>query len=170
MSLNSSNLLPTGPCSFNLQWHNEISFITIEIFRYVHSLSLKTEKLPLWELSIERPQSATTHADSSAPMGAHALRYPHSLWHCSQTHPYESRTSVNSKLGFILINSTRKLSTTTDSTLPIYSKGCPLFDSPSVQSTAPESHSISCFPSVCSNKTIQHYKHFPHLTPRCLAH
>lgn len=54
MSLNSSNLLPTGPCSFNLQWHNEISFITIEIFQYVHSLSLKTERLPRWELSTEK--------------------------------------------------------------------------------------------------------------------
>lgn len=54
---------------------------------------------------------------------------------------------------------------------PIVERGflCPLFDSPLVQNLVPESHSISWFPSVCSNKTIQHYKHFPHWTPRCLA-
>lgn len=31
---------------------------------------------------------------------------------------------------------------------------CPLLDSPLVQNLVPKSHSISCFPSVCSNKTI----------------
>jgi len=53
MSLNSSNLLPTGPCSFNLQWHNEFSFITIDTFWYVRSPSLKTARLPRWELSTQ---------------------------------------------------------------------------------------------------------------------
>lgn len=53
---------------------------------------------------------------------------------------------------------------------PVVQRGflCPLFDSPLVQNLV-QSHSISCFPSVCSNKTIQHYKHFPYWTPRCLA-
>lgn len=53
MSLNSSDLLPTGPCSFNLQWHNEFSFITVETVWYVHSPSLKTARLPWWELSTQ---------------------------------------------------------------------------------------------------------------------
>lgn len=53
MSLNSSNLLPTGPCSFNLQWHNEFSFITTETFRCAHSPSLKTARVPQWELSTQ---------------------------------------------------------------------------------------------------------------------
>lgn len=53
MNLNSSNLLPTGPCSFNLQWHNEFSFITIETFQYVHSPSPKTARLARWELSTQ---------------------------------------------------------------------------------------------------------------------
>lgn len=67
MSLNSANLLPTGPCSFNLQWHNEFSFITVETFWYVHSPSLKTTRLPWLELSTQM---------------FHALSYTYQIFLC----------------------------------------------------------------------------------------
>lgn len=77
-------------------------------------------------------------------------------WHRSPTPLSEFRTLSESKNSICpcTLYKEAEYSLQIPCSQPIVERGflCPLCDSPLVQNLVPESHSISCFPSVCSNK------------------